>query len=97
MEFFAVWSASQDLYCAEQVQQKRQHRPYHVDGPSNGGDIIIGMTISESRMLGFKVTTARDGVYVQDRKGVAQDGRHRSSGRTRQVTKRQREEEMKTT
>eukprot|EP01043_Picozoa_sp_COSAG02_P051010 COSAG02_NODE_5312_length_4447_cov_5.535419_6_plen_429_part_01 len=40
------------LFNVQLVQQKRQHRPYHADGPSNGGDIIIGLTISQSRMLG---------------------------------------------
>ena len=77
------------LFNVQLVQQKRQHRPYHADGPSNGGDIIIGLTISQSRMLGFKVTTARDGSYVRNtdaeerkrgsKRAATQDGRRRSN------------------
>jgi hypothetical protein len=33
---------------------------YHSDGPCDGGDMIIGMTIPEEHVIGFKVVKALD-------------------------------------
>ena len=79
-------NADQGLYCVEQVQQKNEVRRYHSDGICNCGDVIVGLTISEERVVGFKVASALDASYVRDagkRGATAQAAPRRSTRHNR--------------
>ena len=48
--------AGRELYCIQLVEQNAAERGWHVDKRVNTGDIICGVTVTNARVLGFRLT-----------------------------------------